>query len=171
MENNQYNNPYGGQYNGQYDNQNNGSYNGQNNSAYYDQNGSQYNGANGGSYNGTPSGSQQTPGQPEGPKKHHPVLWSVGTLAAAAVIALGCGYGGAYLANQEAGKVVIQSAAPAEGTEGAGDSGDAAAEAQNTAETTALFPEPRWRRRSARRWYLLRQSRWKWGSSGSARRL
>ena len=139
MENNQYNNPYGGQYNGQYDNQNNGSYNGQNNSAYYDQNGSQYNGANGGSYNGTPSGSQQTPGQPEGPKKHHPVLWSVGTLAAAAVIALGCGYGGAYLANQEAGKVVIQSAAPAEGTEGAGDSGDAAAEAQNTAETNGTL--------------------------------
>ena len=110
MENNQYNNPYGGQYNGQYD----------------------------GSYNGTPSGSQQTPGQPEGPKKHHPVLWSVGTLAAAAVIALGCGYGGAYLANQEAGKVVIQSAAPAE-TEGAGDSGDAAAEAQNTAETNGTL--------------------------------
>ena len=75
MENNQYNNPYGGQYNGQYDNQNNGS------------------------YNGMYSGPQQTPGQPEGPKKHHPVLWSVGTLAAAAVIALGCGYGGAYLAN------------------------------------------------------------------------
>ena len=138
MENNQYNNPYGGQYNGQYDNQNNGSYNGQNNSAYYDQNGSQYNGANGGSYNGTPSGSQQTPGQPEGPKKHHPVLWSVGTLAAAAVIALGCGYGGAYLANQEAGKVVIQSAAPAE-TEGAGDSGDTAAKAQNTAETNGTL--------------------------------
>ena len=138
MENNQYNNPYGGQYNGQYDNQNNGSYNGQNNSAYYDQNGSQYNGANGGSYNGTPSGSQQTPGQPEGPKKHHPVLWSVGTLAAAAVIALGCGYGGAYLANQEAGKVVIQSAAPAE-TEGAGDSGDTAAKAQNTAETNGAL--------------------------------
>ena len=138
MENNQYNNPYGGQYNGQYDNQNNGSYNGQNNSAYYDQNGSQYNGANGGSYNGTPSGSQQTPGQPEGPKKHHPVLWSVGTLAAAAVIALGCGYGGAYLANQEAGKVVIQSAAPA-GTEGAGDSGDTAAKAQNTAETNGAL--------------------------------
>ena len=138
MENNQYNNPYGGQYNGQYDNQNNGSYNGQNNSAYYDQNGSQYNGANGGSYNGTPSGSQQTSGQPEGPKKHHPVLWSVGTLAAAAVIALGCGYGGAYLANQEAGKVVIQSAAPAE-TEGAGDSGDTAAKAQNTAETNGAL--------------------------------
>ena len=138
MENNQYNNPYGGQYNGQYDNQNNGSYSGQNNSAYYDQNGSQYNGTNGGSYNGTPSGSQQTPGQPEGPKKHHPVLWSVGTLAAAAVIALGCGYGGAYLANQEAGKVVIQSAAPAE-TEGAGDSGDTAAKAQNTAETNGAL--------------------------------
>ena len=114
MENNQYNNPYGGQYNGHYDNQNNGS------------------------YNGTPSGSQQTPGQPEGPKKHHPVLWSVGTLAAAAVIALGCGYGGAYLANQEAGKVVIQSAAPAE-TEGAGDSGDTAAKAQNTAETNGTL--------------------------------
>ena len=114
MENNQYNNPYGGQYNGQYDNQNNGS------------------------YNGMYSGPQQTPGQPEGPKKHHPVLWSVGTLAAAAVIALGCGYGGAYLANQEAGKVVIQSAAPAE-TEGAGDSGDTAAKAQNTAETNGAL--------------------------------
>ena len=75
---------------------------------------------------------------------------------------MGCGYGGAYLANQEAGKVVIQSAAPAE-TEGAGDSGDTAAKAQNTAETNgALSGTERWRRRSARRWYLLRQSRWKW---------
>ena len=51
---------------------------------------------------------------------------------------MGCGYGGAYLANQEAGKVVIQSAAPAE-TEGAGDSGDTAAEAQNTAETNGAL--------------------------------
>ena len=51
---------------------------------------------------------------------------------------MGCGYGGAYLANQEAGKVVIQSAAPAE-TEGAGDSGDTAAKAQNTAETNGAL--------------------------------
>ena len=83
MENNQYNNPYGGQYNGQYDNQNNGSYNGQNNSAYYDQNGSQY--------NGTPSGPQQTPGQPEGAEEASSGTLERGTLAAAAVIALGCG--------------------------------------------------------------------------------
>lgn len=111
MENNQYsNNQYDNQYNNQYNNQ------------YSNQYGNPYTNP----YNGA-GDPQQDPSSSEPPKnkekKGHSVLWSVGTLAAAAVIALGCGYGGAYLANQQAGRVVVQSAAPAQEGETADGSG------------------------------------------------
>lgn len=114
MENNQYsNNQYDNQYNNQY-----------NNNQYNNPYGNPYTNP----YNGT-GDPQQDPSSQEPPKdknkKGHSLLWSAGTLVVAAVVALGCGYGGAYLANQQAGRVVVQSAAPAEEGETAG-SGEAA---------------------------------------------